>query len=302
MRRIVGIATSVRVIVSLVASIIVGQPVLSQQAPIEFQYQWPDQLLALADTRPPALPEYMDVITVDVPVERVVDADQQVQDDGPRVFGGDANFKWDGNHVILADYKQLLRIPAPPRAPGLIPTGTTVSFSSQGSAAVQAATGKGLTDFQLIAPTICRWTPGPPFMFGIVIQLANSIGIQTITKDNGTNIVQQRVARNFKTLAPRVGAFVLAAFAGLSVGGILPGALSSVGWQRGLVFGHLLIDGAPALFGPTGPFPDPFLRNVVDVNTKIDLQPGECAPPIQFSGVYNGPGSNFTSDRLQLLP
>lgn len=229
---------------------------------------------------------------------RVVDADQfsyvkpaPLRAAGPSLVVGSV--------ARLASFQKPMRLAAP-QAVGIaaVPSGTTVTFSSQGDAALKALTGKGLTDFQVIAATICRWTPGPSFSFGLVTQLANSIGIQTVSKDTGTAIVQQKVAKNWHNLAPKLGAFALATAVGLTVGGVIP---ASIAWQRGFTFGHLFVDSLPALLGPTSPNPDPYLRNSAEVTDELNPEAGKCVGS-QFSGVYAGPKSSFVTDRLQLLP
>lgn len=202
--------------------------------------------------------------------------------------------------LTYATFHAPLRIGAPSRRAmeSLTPTGTTVTFSSQGDAALQALTGKGLTDFQIVAATICRWTPGSPFSFGLVTQLANSIGIQTISKETGSAIVQRRVDLNWHNLWP----FVLkeGSLTALSI-------MTSGVWRPGrtavflTTLGHESGDHLPALFGRGAPNPDPYLRGSSASSDRIDLAPGECREA-QFSGVYGGPKTSFVTDRLQLLP
>jgi hypothetical protein len=207
----------------------------------------------------------------------------------------------DPSQMVMTNYvnfKPVMKIPDPrgELAPPIV-TGVTVTFSSQGDAALKALTGKGLSNFQMIKANICA-THDTAFSFGFVTQLANSIGIQDIGKETGTAVVMQSVNRNWKTLAPKVGSFLIATAVALTVGRVVP---ASSGWQIGLTLGHLAIDGLPALLGPTAPHPDPYLKSTAAGADKIRLAAGDCQEAT-FAGVYNGPGSNFVSPRLQLLP
>ena len=107
--------------------------------------------------------------------------------------------------VTLATFHKPERLQFPrPGVTGNVPplvgcTGVCVTFSSQGDAAINALTGRKLTDFQAIGGSICATHPAT-VPAGLVIQMANVIGIQTVQQPIAAAIVQQCVGVNWRSI------------------------------------------------------------------------------------------------------
>lgn len=181
--------------------------------------------------------------------------------------------------------------------PGQACTGVCVTFSNQGAAALQAVTGKRIHGFQLVSATTCNLSAiDHRFGAGLIIQLANSMNIQTLSKQAGTAVVQQTIDTNWRKLillAVNVGSTVAM---GVTTSGLVA---ASRAWQSGLVLGHLALDSLPSLLKPGAPNPDPFLNNVLDDQGQISLPAGACTSAL-FSGVWSRDSVKVTG-RVQLL-
>ncbi len=205
--------------------------------------------------------------------------------------------------VQLAVFQPPVRLRLPTTNPGSLPgapcLGVCVTFSSQGDAALQALTGKGLTNFQIIEALVCSPTHPADIPAGLILQLANTVGIQTIQSAVGSAIVQQRVGLNWRAIiinSLKYGSI-------MALGIMSSGVFGTV--SKGAIFatalGHEAADDLPKLLAPGAPNPDPFLTNVLDGSKSVHVLPTACGD-VLFSGVYGGPGTSFVTNPIQVMP
>jgi hypothetical protein len=224
---------------------------------------------------------------------RLVDADALWQNDSQELTS-----------ATLAKFHPPERLANPHAAvPGNPPpttlcTGVCVSFSSQGDAAINALTGKNLTNFQAIEALVCSTHPAQ-VPSGLVLQLANAIGIQTIKSTVGAAVVNQRVGLNWRSIIINTVKYGTITALGI----MTSGAFGTV--SKGTVFltalGHEAADDLPKLLAPGAPNPDPFLTGMLDGSSSLSVSPTNCLD-VLFSGVYGGPGTSFVTQPYQLMP
>ena len=161
-------------------------------------------------------------------------------------------------------------------------SGVTVSYSSQGAAALRAVTGKRIVGFQMVQATVCSGHDAK-VPVGLIIQQAGSLGIQTIDNQAGLAIVNKTVSMDWRSLA-KIGLVAgLSVGTALTVGGVIH---TSIGITRGLTFGHLFIDQIlPPLFAVGAPQPDPFVNAAKEPDSTLELAAGSCKR-VMFGAVY----------------
>lgn len=313
-------------VISAILSLAVGPPALSAQE-LTPEEQW-QTLLALhqAEELPTykapldaMLPPYVDAIVVDVPIydftpralrtalpPRVVDADAS----NPAPIEGDLastpRQSMSTTPVTLASFKPPQRLSFSQRGvqgavqgnPPTLCFGVCASFSSQGDAAINALTGKKLTNFQVIEALVCSPNHAATVPAGMILQLANSIGIQTVQSRVGAAIVAQTVSLNWRSIAINTVKYGTA----IALGVMAPGAVAvSKSILTAVVAAHVAADTLPALFSPGAPNPDPLLSNMLDGAGSLSISPGNCQD-VLFSGVFDGPGTSFVTSPIQLMP
>ncbi len=163
-----------------------------------------------------------------------------------------------------------------------VQSGVTVSYSSQGAAALESTSGKRIKGFQMVKANVCAGHDAK-VPVGLVIQEAGSLGIQSIDNQMGLAIVRKTISLNWRTIGKVGLVAVLAAGTALTVGGVIS---VPVGVTRGLTFGHLFVDQIlPPLFSVGAPQPDPFVNAAMDEDSFMNLAAGSCKRMI-FGAVY----------------
>jgi len=174
-------------------------------------------------------------------------------------------------------------------------SGVTVSFASQGPAALKALTGKLVKGMQIVKANVCA--PGTGIVsVGRILSMANKMGIADIDSGIANALVTQTVDRNWRHL------LMVGAVEGTSIAAsiFVPGIVAaSKSVSTGLVIGHIFLDHAPALIAPGAPQPAPLLNSLADASANLAFNGPSCQKML-FVADYNGKGSRIVTGPMPL--
>lgn len=170
--------------------------------------------------------------------------------------------------------------PPTPLPPPL--TGTSVSFSPQGDAAMRAMVGHTIPNIGMDEVTICA-PPGTTVSGGSVYQLANSVGISTLSP-----ALTRRVFTRTAALSKQQTIFTAVQYGLLAVpimgeAGVITLSSKSL---FSLLAGHGIFDMLSAKYAPLLPDPSPFLDDLLDPQASFILS-GDCKVAtigVEYSG------------------
>jgi len=151
------------------------------------------------------------------------------------------------------------------------PSATEVSFSPQGDEAMKAMVGHTIKNIGMDEITICA-PIGTTVSGGAVFQLANSLGISTLSPNLTQRIFTRTAALSKQALIYNTAKWGLLAVPIAGQVGLISMSSKIV---TSLLVGHGLVDQVQSYYSPLLPDPSPFLTDLLDPQGNFILS-GNC--------------------------